>query len=109
VKPRRVYASTRFDNPMDLTAQVQRRGPKRFEIDVTLYPMPRKDAHTSGFAQFLTDLEGGWGTFLFNLDPWCTGMNPLPGVRTFRLATNEHGWSATAAEIGFSFTAIEVL
>lgn len=109
VKVRRVFAQARFSNPIQLTDQTQKRGPKRFEIDVTLQPMSRVLAHSSQFAQFLENLEAGWGTFNFNLDTWAVGMNPLPGVRVFKLATNEHGWSAAVAEIGFSFTAIEVI
>jgi hypothetical protein len=109
VRVRRVHSTVRFDNPLDLTVQVQRRGPMRFEIDVTLQPMSRIDAHTTKFAQFLEDLQGGWGTFQFALNPWCVGMDPLPGTRTFRLASNDPGWSAKASEMGFSFTAVEVL
>lgn len=107
VKVRRVHAQVRFDNPVTLEDQVQHRGPRRFEIDVTLQPMSRADAHNTQFAQFIDDLTAGFGTFTFNLDPWCVGMSPLPGTRTFRLATNDPGWSAKVAEMGFSFTAIE--
>lgn len=109
IKLRRVFAQARFDNPVTLGAQVQHRGPKRFEIDVTLQPMGRAKANATKFAQFLDDLTGGYGTFTINLNPWAVGMDPLPGTRTFRLATNEHGWSATVAEMGFAFTAIEIL
>jgi hypothetical protein len=109
VKVRRVHAQARFPNPLTLKDQVQRRGPKRWEIDVTLQPMSRKHAHESEFAQFLEDLEAGYGTFNFNLDPWCLGLDPMPGIKVFRLASNEHGWSASVAEVGFSFTAVEVL
>lgn len=109
VKVRRVFAQARFGNPLTLQDQVQKRGPKRFEIDVTLQPMSRALAHSSQFAQFLENLEAGWGTFNFDLNAWAVGMSPLPGVRVFKLATNEHGWSAAVAEMGFSFTAIEVI
>ena len=108
VKVKKVWASTRFDNPVQLSSQVQLRSGMRYEIDVTMQKMGAELA--AEFTQFLENLQGGFGTFNFDLDPWCPGLSPAPGVRVFRLAANEHGWDARmAVEFSFSFVAVEVV
>lgn len=108
VKVEKVWAQARFDNPLQLSSQVQLRSARRYEIDVTLQPMPADDA--AAFTQFFEDLQGGFGTFTFDMTPHCPGLTVPAGVRTFRLATAKHGWSSKlAVEFGFTFTAIEAL
>lgn len=106
IKIGKVWAVARFDNPVQLSTQVQLRSAKRYEIDVTLPKMPADDA--ANWGAFLDGLQGGFGTFSLNLTPHCPGVSPAPGTRHFRLATDKHGWdSQLATEFGFAFTAIE--
>ncbi len=108
VKVRRPFANTRFDNPLQLSSQVQQRNAKRYEIDITLQPMLAAEA--GAWTQFLEDLAGGVGTFNFNLTPHIPGLSPAPGVRVFRLADNKHEFdSELSVTFGFAFSAIEVV
>jgi hypothetical protein len=108
VRVRRIQAQARYDNPLQLSSQVQLRSAARYEIDVTLQPMPA-DVVTA-WLQFLYDLQGSFGTFTINLDPYAPGLAPAPGVRTFRLASGEQDWnSKLATEWGLAFAAIEAL
>lgn len=106
VDVRPVYAVAQFDNPISLATEVQSMGGFRFEIDITMQPMPPDAA--ADFGAFIQAMAGGVGTFTFDLTPWAPGWSPAPGSRTFRLAKNDNGWSAALArEIGYQFTAIE--
>lgn len=108
VRVRRIQAQARYDNPLQLSSQVQLRAAARYEIDITLQPMPA-DVVTA-WLQFLYDLQGSFGTFTINLNAYAPGLTPAPGSRTFRLATGEQEWSAKlATEFGLAFSAIEAL
>jgi hypothetical protein len=108
VRVRRVQAQARYDNPLQLSSQVQLRSAARYEIDVTLQPMPHDLA--GPWLQFLYDLQGSFGTFTLNLDAYAPGLSPAPGTRTFRLASGETEWSSKlATEFGLGFSAIEAL
>ena len=103
---KKVWATCRFDNPVDLSSEVQLRNGRRYELDITLQQMNKVLAEV--WTQFFEDLQGGFGYFALDMDPLCPGLTPAPGVRNFRLATNEHGWSAKfATEFDFKFTAVE--
>jgi len=73
-------------------------------IDVTMQEMTATSAAL--MTQFLYDLQGRRGTFSFDLDPWCPGLAPAPGVLPFRLADNDPGWDSDLASTWeFSFRA----
>lgn len=106
VRPR--WANAAFDNPVTLQPQVQRLQAQRFDIDITMQLMPVEQA--AQFAAFLYGLQGSYGTFTFDLTPWCPGLSPAPGSRTFRLSTNDAGWdSELARSYNFTFSAWEVV
>jgi hypothetical protein len=112
VHPERVFVRPRwsnaaFDNPITLQPQVQRMQGQRFDIEITMQQMPAADAAL--FAPFIYGLQGIYGTFTFDLTPWCPGLSPAPGERVFRLATNDHGWDSELAQRwNFTFSAWEV-
>jgi len=106
VKVRHKFANARFDNPITLHNYVVRRSGTRWEIDVELQPMAADLA--AAWDVFFNDLQGSYGTFTLDLDPYCPGSTP--GSTTFRLAINDTGWSVRdAVEFGFAFSAIENL
>ena len=106
VSPRPVFAVAQFDNPLDLTTEVQASNAFRWEIDITMQPMSPIEA--ADFGALVQAMAGGVGTFTFNLTPWAPGWTPAPGERTFRFAKNDIGWDAhLARKIGFQFSAIE--
>ena len=108
VKVKKVWAAARFPNPLDFTDEVQLRNAARYELDITIQSM--NAALAQQFTQFFENLQGGFGYFAFNLNPYCPGISPAPGTRNFRLATNDHGWdSKYAVQFGFQFVAIERL
>lgn len=108
VKVRRRSVVARFDNTYTLQQQVQLFPATRWEIEVTLQRMTSADAEE--WTRFMTDLQGGYGTFSFNLTPYCPGMSPAPGVKTFRLAANDPGWTTQfGMTYDFTFAAIEAL
>lgn len=72
VKVKKVWSQARFDNPLQLSSQVQLRNASRWEIDVTLQAMPAAEAED--WTQFFDDLRGGFGTFTLDLDPHCPGL-----------------------------------
>lgn len=91
-------------SPYTFKEQVYPHPGKRWQIDVTLQPMPADLAAL--WTQFFYDLEGPVGTFTFNLNPHCPGLAPAPGVVTFFCPDAELGWdSKLATEFGFSFRA----
>jgi hypothetical protein len=106
VRPR--WANATFDNPITLQPQVQRLQAHRFDIDIKMQLMPAELA--GEFAAFIYALQGSYGTFNFDLTPWCPGISPPPGQRVFRLATNDHGWDGELARsFNFTFSALEVI
>jgi hypothetical protein len=101
-----VDAVAQFDNPVDLSTEVQALGGQRFEITIRMQLMSAADA--AAFGAFLQAVRGGLATFTFDLTPWCPGWSPAPGVRTFRLADPNTAFDGKlAVEFGFTFHAIE--
>ncbi len=95
------------ESPFTLQQQVYQFPGKRWEIEVTIQPMPAVEAQL--WTQFFYDLEGRVGTFSMNMTPHCPGLNPAPGVKNFRLV-EDSGWeSRLATEFSFSFRAVEAL
>jgi hypothetical protein len=95
-----------FENPIDLSQEVQGLSALRWEVDITMQLMNATQA--ADFGAFLQDLEGGAETFSFNLTPWAPGWDPAPGTRNFRLVDPATGWrSRLQAEFNFRFSAIE--
>jgi len=95
-------------SPTSYKQQVYKHPGKRWQIDVTLQPMPADFA--AAWTQFFYDLDGQAGTFSLNLNPYCPGLTPAPGVVTFRPADPELGWSSElATTFGFTFRAVEDL
>ncbi len=113
VAPQRVRVSRRtaaavVESPTSLKLQVYQHPGKRWEIEVTLPPMPRDLA--AAWTQFFYDCEGPVNTFAVNLDAFCPGLSPAPGSVTFRLAEPVVGWdSELALTFGFSFRAVQAL
>lgn len=111
VYPKRVavrptHAVAQFDNPINLSTEVQLLGGFRFEIDIEMQPMSPTQA--ADFTAFIQACAGGSATFTFDIGPWAAGWTVTPTLRTFRLATPDTGWDADIArEYGFRFTAIE--
>lgn len=106
VNPRYVTAGAHFDNPVNLTTEVQLLGAARWEIDIEMQPMSATEA--ADFGAFIQAHAGGATTFTFDLTPHCPGWSPAPGTKNFRLAGPDIGWDAALArEFGFRFTAIE--
>jgi len=100
------WSAAQFDNPIDLSTELQLLGGFRFEIDIIMQPMGVVDA--ADFGAFLQSLAGGSVAFSFNLTPWCPGWSAAPGVRNFIIGTSDVGWDAELArEFGFAFTGIE--
>jgi hypothetical protein len=92
--------------PFSLKQQIHKHPGARWEISVTLQPMPASDA--AQWTQFFDDCDGRAGTFSFNLTPHAPGLNP--GVKVFRMADAELGWdSRLATEFAFTFRAVEDL
>lgn len=106
VRVRAVSAVAQFDNPLDLSVEVQDLGGFRWEIDIEMQPMSKVQA--AAFGAFAQAHRGGIAAFTFDLTPWAAGWSPAPGVRNFIFATPDIGWDAdTAMQYGFTFTAIE--
>lgn len=108
VRVRRRTATGIAESPFTYTQQVYQFPGARWEIEVTLQPMPVTLAAT--WTQFFYDLAGRVGTFSFNLDPHCPGLSPAPGNVTFRLADPDTGWdSRLSREFNFTFRAVQAL
>lgn len=102
------YAAAAHTSPITLVPQVYDWGNRRWEIEVTLQPMYVTEAAV--WSKFFFDLKGMVGTFTLNLNPYCPGVDPAPGVVTFRLANPDPGWDARMArEFSFTFRAIQDL
>jgi hypothetical protein len=108
VRVRRRVAASAPESVFTFQQRVQQFSGKRWEIEVTLQPMPADKAGV--WTQFFYDLDGRVGTFAFNLTPHCPGLSPAPGVKNFRLLDPDPGWdSELAREFSFSFRAVEAL
>jgi hypothetical protein len=109
--PKQVKAQLRrvqsvVQSPFTLKRQVYDWGAARWEITVTMQTMDAADAAV--FGQFLNALDGVAGTFTFDLNPWCPGVNPAPGGRTFALKSPDISFDATLATTWeFQFDAVE--
>lgn len=108
VRVMRRTAAAVVESPTSLKQQVYQHPGKRWEIEVSIQPMPR--AKAALWTQFFYDLEGVVGTFTMDLNPHCPGLTPAPGVVTFRLAEPVIGWdSELATTFGFTFRAVQAL
>jgi hypothetical protein len=101
---RRVQAIAQ--SPFTLQQQVFNWNSARWDITIVMQMMTVDEAAT--FGRFMDDLNGVVGTFTFNLDAWCPGLETPPGVRTFRLASPSVVWdSEKAVKWGFQIEGIE--
>ena len=67
-------------------------------------------AEAAIWTQFFEDLDGVVGTFNFQMNPHCPGLDPAPGLVRFRSADAELGWDAELATLfDFSFRAVQDL
>ena len=109
VKARRRRAQAVAWSPFSLSTQVFDWGAARWEISIVMPDMIAEDAAI--FGAWIEGLNGMVGTFTFDLSPWVPGLDPAPGVRTFRLAAPVNLWEGDRALIwaGFQFEAIEVV
>jgi hypothetical protein len=108
IRVRRRTATGLAESPFSFTQQVYQHPGARWEIEVTLQPMPADLA--ASWTQFFYDLNGRVGTFQLNLDAHCPGLSPAPGNVTFRLADPDIAWdSKLATEFSFSFRAVQAL
>ena len=101
---RRIQSVTQ--SPFSLKRQVFDWGAARWEISITMQVMPAVDAAV--FGAFLENLNGLVGTFSFDLTPWCPGVSPAPGSRTFRLSNPSQSWDSDMASTwNFQIDAVE--
>jgi hypothetical protein len=109
IKATRRRAQAVASSPFSLSTQVFDWGAARWEITVTMPEMVAEDAAI--FGAWIESLGGMVGTFTLNLTPWVPGLDPAPGVRTFRLAAPVNLWEGDRAHIwaGFQFDAVEVV
>lgn len=93
-------------SPSSLQAQVQDRGGRQYRIVVRFERMDRTAAGL--VCAFLAALDGMAGTFELDLTPHCPGVSPAPGVREFRLAGSDVGWTSKGCvEFACQFAAQE--
>ena len=103
---RRVQAIAQ--SPFTLQQQVFNWNSARWDVTIIMQMMTVEDAAI--FGRFMDDLNGMVGTFTFDLDPWCPGLETPPGARTFRLASPNSVWdSEKAVKWGFQIEGIESL
>lgn len=108
VRVRRRTPTGVFEAPTSNKLQIYQHPGGRWEIEVTLQPMPYDEADE--WTQFIYDLQGRVGTFTYNINAHCPGLSPAPGAITFRLADPDVGWdSKLAREFGFTFRAVQDL
>ncbi|MBM3855050.1 MAG: hypothetical protein FJ399_18160 [Verrucomicrobia bacterium] len=108
VRVRRRTATGFSESPTSFKQQIYQHPGARWEIEVSLPPMPYDEADE--WTQFFYDLQGRVGTFQMSLNAHCPGLSPAPGTVTFRLADPEIGWDSNLArEFGFSFRAVQAL
>jgi hypothetical protein len=79
-----------------------------WELSITMQRMDAEDAAV--FGAWLESLNGIAGTFTFDLTPWCPGVTPAPGSRTFALAEPVASWEVEKRVIWtFQIDAMEVV
>lgn len=69
-------------NPYSLRPQVVDRGGRLWTVAIQFQTSARADAAV--IIPFLIDLQGRVGTFTLNLDAYVPGLDPAPGLVTFR-------------------------
>lgn len=108
VKVTRRRVQSVAQSPFTLQRQVFDWGAARWDITIIMQRMTVEEAAV--FGRFIDELNGMVGTFDFNLDPWCPGLETPPGTRTFRLSDPNVVWdSELAVKWGFQIEAVENL
>jgi len=93
-------------SPTSYAAQVQDRGGRQYRLVIRFDRVGR--TKSALLCAFLAALDGMSDTFVFDLDPWCPGESPAPGLREFRVNTGATGWTSRGAvEFGFQIAAYE--
>jgi hypothetical protein len=93
-------------SPTSFGAQVQDRGGRQYRIVIRFDRVGRTKAAL--LCAFVAALDGMADTFLFDLDPWCPGESPAPGVREFRVVAGATGWTSRGAvEFSYQIAAYE--
>lgn len=93
VEVERIAAQRITRSPYSFRPQVVDRGGRVFRLVIEFQPLDATYAAAVG--AWLRNLDGMANTFTMDLDPYCPGWSPAPGVRTFRLAEPRTGWTST--------------
>jgi hypothetical protein len=86
-------------SPSSLISQVEDRGGFQYRIAIRFDDMDQTAAAL--VCAFIASLQGMRYAFDFDLDLWCPGITPAPGVKQFKLSSPNTGWTSKG---GVSFS-----